>query len=202
VTRPFVIGVTGGIATGKSSVLRLLTERGVDTIDADAVYHSLIAAGGALVEPIAARFGRDMVADDGSIDRRALAGIVFADRRALADLDAITHPAVLSAVEERIARSPASHVAVDAVKLIESGMAERCDAIWLVVANRTVQKERLMQRNGLTSEEAEIRLAAQPDEAPRRERADIVIENSGDFDALAGQVEAAWRATRGIAPED
>ena len=89
-TSPFVIGVTGGIAVGKSSVLDLLGQRGAATIDADAVYHELIGRGGPLVGPIEARFGKDMVAADGSIDRRALAGIVFADRAALADLDAIT----------------------------------------------------------------------------------------------------------------
>jgi dephospho-CoA kinase len=138
-----------------------------------------------------------MVKEDGSVDRRALAGIVFADRQALTDLDAITHPAVIRAVEKRIERSTAAVVAVDAVKLIESGMADRCDSVWLVVAVRPVQKERLMERNGLTADEAELRLAAQPDEASRRSRADIVIDNSGDLDELARQVDAAWKATRG-----
>lgn len=191
-TRPFVIGVTGGIATGKSSVLRLLAERGAATIDADAVYHHLISPGGQLVEPIAARFGPDMVAADGSIDRRALAGIVFADPAALADLDRITHPAVVAEVERQVAAAGARIVAVDAVKLIESGMADQCDSVWLVVCDPAIQRARLMKRNGLSAEEADLRLTAQPDEAFRRSRADVVIDNSGSLEDLATQVDVAY----------
>ena len=190
-SRAIVIGVTGGIATGKSSVLRLLAERGVTTIDADAVYHALIGPGGPLIRPITERFGRDVIADDGSIDRRMLAGIVFADRRALADLDAITHPAVIAAVVNRITSARTPIVAVDAVKLIESGLADSCDSVWLVVCDPAVQKARLMARNDLSSDEADLRLAAQPNEAERRARADIVIDNSGDLAELARQVDAA-----------
>jgi dephospho-CoA kinase len=196
VSRPVVIGVTGGIATGKSSVLAILRQHGVETIDADTVYHQLIAPGGSLVVPIANRFGRDMIAEDGSIDRRALAGIVFADREALADLDALTHPAVIAAVNERIDRSDAGIVAVDAVKLIESGMADNYDSVWLVVCNPAVQRTRLMARNGLTAEEAGLRLAAQPNEVERRGRADIVIDNSGDLPALERQVTAAMHMVK------
>jgi dephospho-CoA kinase len=190
-SRPIVIGVTGGIATGKSSVLRLLTERGVTTIDADAVYHALIGPGGPLVRSIADRFGQDVIADDGSIDRRMLAGIVFADRHALADLDAITHPAVIQAVRNHITSARTPIVAVDAVKLIESGLADSCDSVWLVVCDPAVQKARLMVRNGLTSDEADLRLAAQPNEGERRKRADIVIDNNGDLADLERQVDAA-----------
>ena len=195
-TSPFVIGVTGGIAVGKSSVLDLLAQRGAATIDADAVYHELIGRGGPLVGPIEARFGKDMVAADGSIDRRALAGIVFADRAALADLDAITHPAVLAAIRSRIADSDAAVVAVDAVKLIESGMADLCDSVWLVVADPQVQRQRLIERNRLTAEEVDLRLAAQPDEAYRRSRADVVIDNSGTRADLARQVNVAWQLVK------
>ena len=196
VTVPFVIGVTGGIATGKSTVLRLLADHGAATIDADAVYHALISPGGDLVEPIAARFGSDMVAEDGSIDRRTLAGIVFADPAALADLDAITHPAVVAGIEQRISASDAAVVAVDAVKLIESGMADLCDSVWLVVCDPVIQRTRLMQRTGLSADEADLRLAAQPDEAYRRSRAAVVIDNSGSMAELAAQVESAWHLVK------
>jgi dephospho-CoA kinase len=196
VTASYVIGVTGGIATGKSSVLDLLAQRGAATIDADAVYHELIGPHGQLVQPIVARFGADMLAADGSIDRRALAGIVFADRAALADLDAITHPSVSALVRQRIENADKAVVAVDAVKLIESGMADLCDSVWLVVADPLVQRRRLMERNGLSAEEAELRLAAQPDEAYRRERADVVIENSGTRADLARQVDVAWQLVK------
>jgi dephospho-CoA kinase len=194
--RPFVIGVTGGIATGKSSILELLAKRGVETIDADAVYHAMISPGGPLVAPLAARFGADMVAEDGSIDRRALAGIVFADREALADLDAITHPAVIEAIRARISTSSARIVAVDAVKLIESGLAEICDSVWLVVCDPLIQRERLMRRNGLTGDEADLRLAAQPDDASRRARANVVIDNSGTREDLERQVTKHWQLVK------
>jgi dephospho-CoA kinase len=196
VNRPIVIGVTGGIATGKSSVLAMLAQRGADTIDADAVYHEMIGPGGPLVEAIVERFGPDVVADDGSIDRRALAGIVFADRSALADLDQITHPAVIQEVGERIAASDAQVVAVDAVKLIESGMADECDSVWLVVCDPAIQRERLMRRNTLTGDEADLRLAAQPDEAARRLRADTVIDNSGTLHDLERQVDNRWQLVK------
>lgn len=194
--RPFVIGVTGGIATGKSSVLELLASRGVETIDADAVYHTLVRPGGALVAPIAARFGPAMLAEDGSIDRRALAGIVFADRAALADLDAITHPAVITAIRARIDASRSHVVAVDAIKLIESGLAELCDSIWLVVCDPAIQRIRLMRRNGLSEDEADMRLAAQPDEAARRAQADVVIDNSGTLADLERQVAEQWQLVK------
>lgn len=194
--RPFVIGVTGGIATGKSSVLELLASRGVETIDADAVYHTLVRPGGALVAPIAARFGPAMLAEDGSIDRRALAGIVFADRAALADLDAITHPAVITAIRARIDASRSHVVAVDAIKLIESGLAELCDSIWLVVCDPAIQRIRLMRRNGLSEDEADMRLAAQPDEAARRAQADVVIDNSGTLADLERQVTEQWQLVK------
>jgi dephospho-CoA kinase len=196
VNRPIVIGVTGGIATGKSSVLALLAQRGADTIDADAVYHKMIGPGGPLVDAIVERFGPDVVAEDGSIDRRALAGIVFADRAALADLDQITHPAVIREVLARIAASDAQVVAVDAVKLIESGMADECDSVWLVVCDPAIQRERLMRRNTLTGDEADLRLAAQPDEAARRQRADAVIDNSGSLDDLERQVDNHWQLVK------
>jgi dephospho-CoA kinase len=186
-----VIGVTGGIATGKSTVLAILRELGAFTIDADAVYHRLIGPGGDLVAPVMARFGEQVEGDDGAIDRRALAGIVFADPAALADLDRITHPAVISAISAEIGTADASVVAVDAIKLIESGMHRLCDAVWLVSCDPAVQKARLMARNGLTRDEADLRLAAQPDEAYRRQHADIVLDNSGDKESLRRQIDLA-----------
>ena len=190
-TRPTVIGVTGAIAIGKSTVLAILRELGAATIDADAVYHRLIAPGGSLVAPIAERFGEHVRGDDGAIDRRALAGIVFADPEALADLDRITHPSVIAEIADEIARSDAQLLAVDAVKLIESGMHELCDSVWLVTCDPAVQKARLMARSSLSADDADLRLAAQPDEAYRRQNADVVLDNSGDLASLKRQIEEA-----------
>jgi dephospho-CoA kinase len=188
------LGLTGNIACGKSTVLRMLADLGAATIDADTVYHDLLTPGMPLPAAIAARFGKRVVAADGGIDRHALGDVVFADPSALADLDAITHPAVIAEIEARVARSAAPVVVVDAVKLVESGLADRCDHLWIVVCHPQQQIERLLRRSGLSREDAERRVAAQPELAPKLARADVVIDNSGDRTATRTQVVAAWRA--------
>lgn len=190
--RPYVIGVTGNIACGKTTVTRWLAELGVETIDADLVYHSLIAPGSPLVRAIIERFGEGVAAPDGGIDRRALGAIVFSDPAALADLDRLTHPAVIARIQELIGASKAPVVAVDAVKLVESGLDRSCDEVWLVVCMPEQQIERLMQRNGFSREEAERRVRAQPDLEAKRSRSDVVIDNSGDLERTREQVLAAW----------
>jgi len=190
--RPFVVGVTGNIACGKSTVLTRLRERGAATVDADAVYHRLIAPGLPLWSALQDRFGPTILAPDGSIDRRALGAIVFGDQRALADLDRLTHPAVVDAVGAELALTDAAVVAVDAVKLIESGLDDRCDRVWLVVCPPETQVERLMARNGVPRAEAARRVAAQPPVTPKLARADAVLDNSGDLESLRSQVDRAW----------
>jgi dephospho-CoA kinase len=179
VTKPFVVGITGGIATGKSAVMDVLGRHGFETIDADQVYHDMIRPGGQLVEPLVEAFGPTILADDGSIDRRALGAVVFSDVAKMKDLDRLTHPVIIAAVRNRIERSDNERIAVDAVKLLESGMASLCDQVWLVVSNAETQRQRLIARNGLTVAEADERLASQPDEKQRRAIADVVIDNSG-----------------------
>ncbi len=192
--KPFVLGVTGNIASGKSTVVRVLAELGAETIDADKVYHELIAPDAPLWRVLRDRFGDAIIAPDRRIDRRALGAIVFNDPAALADLDALTHPAVLAAIDARVAASNAGVVVIDAVKLVESGHADACDRVWLVVSDPTRQVERLMRRNGLAREEAERRVAAQPPLGPKLARVDTVVDNAGTIEELRAQVEAAWRA--------
>ena len=193
--RPFTIGLTGNIAVGKSTVLAMLAALGAVPIDADAVYHELIAPGAPLWHALKRRFGEGIVAPDGTIDRRALGAIVFADPAALADLDALTHPAVVAAVRTRLAALEDDDVVVvDAVKLVESGLAADCDRLWLVVADPAQQIERLIRHRGLDRAEAERRVAAQPSLAPKLALADTVIDNAGTIAATRAQVEAAWRA--------
>jgi dephospho-CoA kinase len=192
--RPFVIGVTGNIACGKSTVLRMLAERGAETSDADAVYHELIRPGAALWQTLRNRFGDGIVATDGSIDRRALGALAFADPAVLAELDALTHPAVVAEIRSQIARSGAEVLAIDAVKLIESGLGADCDQIWVVTCLPEQQIERLMTRNGLTREESERRVAAQPEIASKIAQADVVIDNSSSIEETRAQVERAWAA--------
>lgn len=190
--RPFVIGVTGNIACGKSTVLAMLRELGAETIDSDLLYHELIAPGRPLWSALRDRFGEGIVDAGGQIDRRALGAIVFSDPRALADLDAITHPAVIAAAVDLIEKTDARVVAIDAVKLVESGMDRVCDRVWLVECSPEVEIERLMLRTGFSREEALRRIRAQPELDGKRDKADLIIDNSGDIESTRQQVRAAW----------
>jgi dephospho-CoA kinase len=190
----YVLGVTGNIATGKSTVTAMLARKGAVVIDSDLVYRELVAPGQPLLEALAERFGCGIIAADGSLDRPKLGAIVFSDPAALAALDRLTHPAVLAEVDRRIAAIAQGVVVLDAVKLIESGHADRCDQVWLVTADPDLQVQRLMKRNKLDAEEARRRVTAQPPLGPKRERADLVIDNSGSLRELEEQVNRAWRA--------
>ncbi len=191
-SRPLVIGITGNIACGKSTVLRWLAEWGAKTIDADQIYHELIAPGAPLASPIIAHFGPEIATPDGGIDRRALGALVFANPQALADLERLTHPVIVARIQDLIASTDAAIVAIDAVKLLESNLARLCDAIWLVVCDPAVQLERLMARNKLTREAALERLRAQPDPRPKMSLVDAVIDNSGSLSETRRQVLEAW----------
>lgn len=190
---PFVIGLTGNIACGKSSVVAMLVELGAVAIDADTVYHELIAPGSELWRTLADRYGESIISTDRTIDRRRLGAIVFADAGALADLDRITHPAVVAEIQRRLANLRGGVVVVDAVKLLESGLAETCDQVWLVLCSPEQQVERLMTRNKLSEADAKRRVDLQPDIEPKRQRADVIIDNSGTLAATARQVDQAWR---------
>ena len=189
----YILGVTGNIATGKSTVTAMLARKGAIVIDSDLIYRELVAPGQPLLAMLANRFGGDIIAADGSLDRPKLGAIVFSDPAALADLDRLTHPAVLAEVDRRVAAIDRGVVVLDAVKLIESGHAERCDQVWLVTADPDIQVQRLMKRNKLDKDEARRRVAAQPPLEPKRERADLVIDNSGSLPELQEQVDRAWR---------
>ena len=190
--RPFVIGVTGNIACGKSSVSRLLGEFGATVIDADRVYHELIQSGMPLQDALRSRFGDSVVGADSQIDRKALGAIVFADPAALADLDRLTHPAVVAETISRIENTSSQVVVVDAVKLYESGIAERCHEVWLVLCNPESQLARLMSRNGIDRADAERRIAAQPPLETKIIQSSRIIDNSADLQTLQGDVASAW----------
>lgn len=192
VDRPFVIGVTGNIACGKSAVVAMLSELGADTIDSDVIYHHLIEPGKPLWKALKDHFGDGIIAGDRTIDRQALSRIVFSNPRALRELDALTHPSVVTAVMTELAASPAAIVAIDAVKLVESGMARLCDAVWLVECSPEMQLERLMKRNGLRREDALRRIAAQPPIESKRSLASEIIDNSGTPGETRRLVNLAW----------
>lgn len=187
-----VLGVTGNIASGKSTVVRMLKAHGAHHVDSDVVYHDLIQPGMPLLTTLAETFGPGIIAPDGSLDRKALGTIVFSDPEKLALLDRLAHPAVIAESDRRVAAIPTGVVVIDAVKLIESGHDAVCDEVWVVTIPEDMQVARLMQRNTLTEDEARRRVAAQPPMAPKIARADRVIDNSGSLDDLKATVDAAW----------
>ena len=191
---PFVIGLTGSIASGKSTVAEMLRQRGAEIIDADRVYRSLLIPQSELLRQVVERFGPTIVRPDGEIDRAALAEIVFTDPEALADLDRITHPAVIAEIRSRIAQSSASVIVVEAVKLVQSGLASDVDALWLITADPETRLHRLMSRSVLDEASARSRIAASPDTVPEGIEASVTIDTSGDLTATASAVDDAWRA--------
>jgi dephospho-CoA kinase len=191
---PFVIGLTGPIASGKSTVAELLRQRGAEVIDADRVYRSLLQPGSQLWRRIVERFGSEIVGSDGEIDRAELGGVVFADPEALGDLDRITHPAVVAEVRTRIGRSRAPLIVLEAVKLVQSGLASDVDALWFVNADAETRLRRLMFRSGLDEASARARIAAAPDTVPEGVDVSATIDNSGDLASTAAAIEDALQA--------
>lgn len=194
-THPWLIGITGNIASGKSVVMRRLGELGATVIDADLIYRELTGPGSALVQVLAGEFGPGIVRPDGSLDRPALGAIVFADPAALRRLDHLTHPVIIDEVLRRTACATTPVVATEGIKLLESGLGDRCNEIWMVTCAPEQQRIRLMQRNGLTAEEADRRIAAQSPASEKIARADVVFENDGTIEALEAQVDRAWIAS-------
>ncbi len=199
--RSLRIGVTGPIGCGKSQVVRWLAELGVAVVDADAISRSVTSPGHPAHDVILRRFGAAVAGADGTLDRAALARIVFADPAALAELESIVHPAVRPRILEAIdtaERDGAPAVAVEAIKLVEGGLAALCDEVWLVLCNPVVQLERLAAR-GTSRADAEQRIAAQAGLAERlRPVATRVLDTSGELAATRALVtEALARAIAG-----
>ena len=190
----FTLGVTGNIASGKSTVSGILTDLGATVIDSDLVYRELVGPGQPLLGTLVDEFGTEIIGAEGALDRAALGAIVFSDPAALARLDALTHPAVIAEVDCQVSAINHGVVVLDAVKLIESGHANRCDEVWVVVASPDVQVTRLMARNRLPEAEARRRVDAQAPLGSKLARADRVIDNSGTLEHTREQVLAAWRA--------
>lgn len=191
--RPLTIGLTGNIATGKSTVLAYLAERGAAVLDADKLAHQTMTPEGPAYAQVIEAFGASIVLADGTIDRKTLGAIVFADREKLARLEAIVHPAVFALAQQRIAQVTAPVLVIEAIKLLESGrLLQLCDEVWVVVADEQVQIRRLMQSRGMDEEEARRRMAAQSPQAEKVKQATRVIDNSGSRAALVRQLDAIW----------
>jgi dephospho-CoA kinase len=188
-----LIGLTGGIGSGKSSVSARLAERGAVVVDADAIVRELQAPGTPVLAAMVDRFGPAIVAPDGILDRQAVADVVFTDPEALADLNAIVHPAVGAEIARRLeAEATTDHVVVlDVPLLVESGRSDLAGLI-VVDVDPELAVARLVAHRGFREDDARARIARQASRADRLEKADLVIDNGGTLADLDAQVERAW----------
>jgi dephospho-CoA kinase len=192
-----LIGLTGNIGTGKSTVAAMLAELGAEVIDADRVAHEVMQAGTLAHRRIVEAFGLEVLDPDGEIDRARLGAIVFADPAALMRLEAIVHPATLEAISRRVAATSADVVVVEAIKLIESGIADGCDSVWVTTCRPEQQVHRIVGGRGLSRAQAEQRVRAQPPQEEKIARADVVIDTAGSLSRTRAQVQAAWERLTG-----
>lgn len=189
------VGLTGGIASGKSTVSATLRELGAHIIDADRVGHEAYLPGTKVWEELVAAFGREIVGEDGGIDRKKLGPIVFADPEKLKLLNSIVHPRMkdmMQAMLDDQRRAGTPVVVVEAAILIEANWQSLVDEIWVVAVPESVAAERLIVRNGFTRDQAEARIRSQLSNAERQRHADLIIDTNCTLEELRERVEQAW----------
>lgn len=192
------VGLTGGIASGKSAALDRFAELGAVTIDSDVLARAAIVPGTQAFSDVVSRFGADIIGPDGAIDRGRLASIVFSDATARADLEAIVHPRVRAQVRRLFAQAPDQSIVVNAVPLlVEAGLVGDYDRIVVVEAPLELQVQRLADSRGMTRIQALARIAAQASADERRAVAWRVVVNDGALDHLRHQIDDIWRALQG-----
>lgn len=200
------VGLTGGIASGKSYVVSVLRELGCEVVDADLVAHQAMEPGRPAYDDVVAHFGREILGPDGGIDRTRLGAIVFADPKEREKLNSIVHPRVYEAqmnwMIEVYQRNPRAIAVIDAALMIETGSYRRFDKIVVVHCAPEIQLERLMHRNQMTREEALARISAQMPAAEKLKYADFNIDTSGSFEDTRRQVEALYQALSQLPQED
>lgn len=192
-----LLGLTGGIGSGKSTVGRMLAERGAVIVDADELSRRAVAPGMPAHERIRQRFGDRVVAEDGTVDREALANLVFSDPEARRDLEAIVHPEVFRLLQEVVTDHAEEDTVVvfDAPLLVETGFDHACDLVVVVSSPVEVRMRRLEER-GMGPEEARRRIEAQTAPEAREARADVVIPNGGTLEELERRVDGLWERLR------
>ncbi len=188
-----VIGLTGNIATGKSTVLDYLARRGAYIIDADKLAHQSQTPEGSAYHAVVAEFGSAILNADKTINRKALGQIVFTNADLLNKLEQIVHPAVFAMTLKLVETAPSSVIILEAVKLLEAGpMFSQCDEVWVVTARPEVQLRRLMENRGMDEATARQRMGMQSPQAAKINQADRVIDNSGTLDELYAQLDEIW----------
>jgi dephospho-CoA kinase len=192
------IGVTGGIGSGKSTVTQFLGELGAPIIDADKVGHAIYAPDGPAYHEVVAAFGRGILAADGTVDRRKLGPVVFADAAALKRLNSIVHPKMFARLREMVedlrSRGERNPIVVEAAILIEANWQPLFDQIWLVMAAKERVIQRIERDRGLKPAQTEARIRSQLPDEERRKHATLVISNDGTIDQLREKVAGLWQA--------
>lgn len=190
-----VLGITGSIASGKSTVSAMFEARGAAVISADQLARDVVRPGSVTLALLVERFGKGILETSGNLDRVRLGTVIFADPAARQDLNRIIHPAIALLAEQQLTRlrhSGQPLIVYEAPLLFEAGAADRVDQVLVVRVDPEVQLRRLMQRDGLDAESARQRIAAQMPQAEKLARADFVIDNSGTRNVTEDQVEALW----------
>jgi len=190
-----VIGLTGGIASGKSTVTSFFRERGIPVIDADILGHRTYDPGTETYQQVVETFGQDVVAADGTIDRKVLGSKVFGRPEELKKLTDIVWPGIRRLASEQLAEFEAAGnelVVLEAAVLLEAGWEDLVDEIWVVVVDPEIAVQRLAARNGLDPDAARARIASQLTNEERIARGDVIIENNGTLDELNARIQQAW----------
>lgn len=194
--RVTLLALTGGIASGKSTISRMLAEKGAVIVDADAIVREVQSPGSPVLAAIAAEFGDEVLMPDGSLDRPALGARVFGDPERLAALNALVHPAVREESQRRfrsaLSADPAAVVVYDVPLLAESRGTGEWDLVVVADAPAEMRVRRLIEQRGLSEADARARIAAQAGDDERRALADVVIDTAGDMDATRRQVDELW----------
>ena len=198
----YLIGLTGNIGTGKSTVMRILQEFGAEIIDADRVAHEVMQPGGKAYLKVIEAFGDSILQADGSFDRKKLGAVVFSHPEKLQQLESITHPAVEEKLVEHLQTTQSPVVVFEAIKLIEAGLTKLCQEVWVVTSARETQLKRLAETRHMSRADAERRLSAQKPQAEMVKAAQVVIDNSGSLETLRKTLEAEWaRVQRQLAAQ-
>lgn len=184
-----IIGITGSLGSGKSTVAQSFSREGFHVIDVDKLYHQISHAGSKIQRAIERHFGKDVIRKDGSVDRQKLKDIVFQDSEKLTLLNRLTHPVILQAMERELNKHRRKDIIIDAPLLIEAGFHEYCDKVIVVRAKRDIQIRRAMRRKRLTGQEAKQILRSQMPFSRKKPYADFIIDNSGAVAQTEKQVQ-------------
>ena len=191
--RSLVIGLTGNIATGKSTILNYLIEKCATIIDADKLGHRVIEPGGPAYDAVVRAFGKGILREDGTIDRKKLGRIVFSNPLDLGRLEKIVHPKIFELGKQEIADNDSPVIILEAIKLLEAGlMSTLCDEIWVVTSSFATQFRRLLEMRKMEETDARRMIDLQPPQAAKVNQADRVIDNDGTLTELHAQLDAIW----------